>query len=112
MGHIRSKYAIMMMEGRWSLINTRENKKLKYTPESKFIDKFYLITGGLFLLGLSFYLISEGIAWVSLLISGLVTYVSFALARRNVKNGCWIFLGVLSIIFDILNLIATIQLFV
>ena len=33
-------------------------------------------------------------------------------ARRNVKNGCWIFLGVLSIIFDILNLIATIQLFV
>ena len=86
-------------------------KRKKYTPESNFADKYYLITGGIFLLVLGFYFISIDLAWISLLFSILVSFVSFALVSRNEKKGWWIFLGSLSIICDVLNLIATIQLF-
>ena len=89
-----------------------KNKKYAHTPESKFADKLYITTGALFALGFSFYLLSEGMAWISLLISAFVTWICFGIASRNKKKGWWIFLGCLSIIFDILNLIATIQLFI
>lgn len=89
----------------------KKNKKLNYKPESKFPNNYYISIGGIFLLGLSFYLISEGMAWLSILISLLVTGVCFGIARRNKKNGWWIFLGILAIIFDVINLIAAIQLF-
>lgn len=88
-----------------------KSKKYEYTPESRYADKLYITTGAIFALGFGFYLISEGMAWLSLIISLVVTLTCFGIASRNKKNGWWIFLGCLSIIFDILNLIATIQLF-
>ncbi|MBQ2946339.1 MAG: hypothetical protein IJE04_00615 [Bacilli bacterium] len=89
----------------------KKNKKKKNTSFTKFSDNYYISTGGLFLLGLSFYLISEGMAWLSILISLLVTGVCFGIAKKSEKKGWWIFLGILAIIFDVINLIAAIQLF-
>lgn len=87
-----------------------KKKKYEHTSESQPQNKYYITIGSLFALGFSFYLISEGKAWISLIISAFVTWVCFALAARNKKNGLFIFLGVLAIIFDILNVIATAQL--
>lgn len=87
-----------------------KKKKTTYHSDSKFSDNFYLITGSLFILSLSFYLISLGKTWISLLLSLLVTFVAFGVARER-KKGWWIFLGILAIIFDILNVTATVQLF-
>lgn len=86
-------------------------KKNKYdTFESSPLNKFFIIDGCLILLFFAFVLISIGMAWVSLIISMVITWFSFSLAKQNKKKFWWIVLGIIALFGDILNVIATIQL--
>ena len=89
------------------------SKKKNYnTFESVPINKFFIIFGSLIMLCYAFFLITVDKPWISLIISILITWFSFGIAKQNQKKFWWIVLGIIAIFGDILNIIATIQLII
>lgn len=87
-----------------------ENNRKNDLPLSKFADNFYLVIGIFFAFCFSLFLISVGKAWISLIISGIITWFSFHNVKESNKKAGWIILIIISIIADIINIIATAQL--